>query len=75
MEREPAHGEDSQLSAAFAVIDHVMASNRRAADRLRGSVVIYTAPGLGKTTIATRYARDFHRCTHRRHGPKTTSQH
>ena len=48
MEREPAHGEDSQLSAAFAVIDHVMASNRRAADRLRGSVVIDRAPRPGE---------------------------
>jgi len=52
-----------QLSSAFAVIDQVMASNRRDADRLRGSVVIDAAPGLGKTTIATRYARDFHRRT------------
>jgi hypothetical protein len=50
-----------QLSAAFAIIDQVMASDRRDADRLRGSVVIDAAPGLGKTTIATRYARDFHR--------------
>ena len=50
-----------QLTSAFAVIDQVMASNRRDADRLRGSVVIDAAPGLGKTTIATRYARDFHR--------------
>ena len=59
-----------QLTAAFEVIDQVMASNRRDADRLRGSVVIDAAPGLGKTTIATRYARDFHRRTYRRHGPK-----
>lgn len=43
-----------QLSSAFAIIDQVMASNRRDADRLRGSVVIDAAPGLGKTTIATR---------------------
>lgn len=41
-----------QVAAAFAVIDQVMASNRRDADRLRGSVVIDAAPGLGKTTIA-----------------------
>lgn len=48
-----------QLTSAFAVIEQVMASNRRDADRLRGSVVIDAAPGQGKTTIATRYARDF----------------
>ena len=51
----------------------VMASNRRDADRLRGSVVIDASPGLGKTTIATRYARDFHRRTYRRLGAKTGS--
>ena len=62
-----------QLTEAFAVIDQVMASNRRDADRLRGSVVVDAAPGLGKTTIATRYARDFHRRVYRRHGPKTAS--
>ena len=62
-----------QLAAAFDVIDQVMASNRRDADRLRGSVVIDAAPGLGKTTIATRYARDFHRRAYRRLGPKTAS--
>jgi AAA domain len=64
-----------QLAAAFAVIDQVMASNRRDADRLRGSVVVDAAPGLGKTTIATRYAREFHRRVYRRHGPTTASGH
>ena len=51
----------SQLSAASGIIEQVMASGRRDGDRLRGSVVIDAEPGLGKTTIATRYARDFHR--------------
>ena len=37
-----------QLTAAFEVIDQVMASNRRDADRLRGSVVIDAAPGLAR---------------------------
>jgi hypothetical protein len=64
-----------QLTAAFAVIDQVMASNRRDADRLRGSVVVDAAPGLGKTTIATRYARDFHRRIMRRNPARTTSGH
>lgn len=64
-----------QLAAAFAVIDQVMASNRRDSDRLRGSVVVDAAPGLGKTTIATRYAREFHRRIYRRQGPRTTSGH
>ena len=65
----------AQLSAAYGVIDQVMASGRRDGDRLRGSVVIDAEPGLGKTTIATRYARDFHRAVYRREGPKTPEGH
>lgn len=64
-----------QLSAAYEVIDDVMASNYRDADKSRGSVVIDAEPGLGKTTIATRYARDFHRRVYRRHGPRTSDGH
>lgn len=64
-----------QLAPAFDVIDQVMPSSRRDADRLRGSVVVDAAPGLGKTTIATRYARAFHRHTMRRNPARTTSGH
>lgn len=64
-----------QLTGAYEVIDQVMASARRDADRLRGSVVIDAEPGLGKTTIATRYARDVHRREVRRHGPCTAAGH
>lgn len=63
----------AQLTAAYQVIDDVMASNRRDADKLRGSVVIDAEPGLGKTTIATRYAREFHRRIYRRYGPATAA--
>ena len=42
----------SQLTAAYSVIDQVLASGRRDGDKLRGSVVIDAEPGLGKTTIA-----------------------
>jgi hypothetical protein len=71
----PAAVKTSQLTASFAVMDQVMASNRRDGDRLRGAVVIDAAPALGKTTIATRYARDFHRATYRRYGPHTEAGH
>jgi len=37
--------------------------------------VIDAAPGLGKTTIATRYARDFHRRQYRWEGPDTPDGH
>ncbi|OLT18049.1 ATP/GTP-binding protein [Serinicoccus sp. CUA-874] len=60
-----------QLASAYQVIDEVMTSNRRDADKLRGSVVIDAEPYLGKTTIATRYARDFHRRIYRRYGHTT----
>jgi hypothetical protein len=62
-----------QLTAAHNIIDQVMASNRRDAASLRGSVVIDALPGLGKTTIATRYAREFHLRQYRRDGPETAS--
>lgn len=38
-------------------------------------MVIDAEPGLGKTTIATRYARDFHRRVYRREGPLTPEGH
>jgi hypothetical protein len=65
----------AQLTEAYGIIDQVMASVRRDADRLRGSVVIDAEPGLGKTTIATRYARDYHRRVYRREGPTTPEGH
>jgi hypothetical protein len=65
----------AQLKAAYGIIDQAMSSNRRDSDRLRGSVVIDAEPGLGKTTIATRYAKDFHRKVYRRQGPKTPEGH
>lgn len=64
-----------QLATAYGIIDQVMASGRRDGDRLRGSVVIDAAPGLGKTTIATRYGRDVHRREYRRYGPITAEGH
>ena len=64
-----------QMTAANQIIDQVMASNRRDSDRLRGSVVIDAAPGLGKTTIATRYAKDLHRTQYARYGPLTEQGH
>ncbi len=67
----PAAVRTSQVAAAFSVIDQVMASNHRDGDRLRGAVAIDSEPGLGKTTIATRYGRDFHRRIYRRYGPTT----
>ncbi|NKY59410.1 ATP-binding protein [Nocardia flavorosea] len=60
-----------QLSAAFEVIDQVMCENYRDSDRVKGSVVIDAKPGLGKTTIATRYGKKFHLDQYRRYGSVT----
>ena len=68
----PAAVRTSQVAAAYSVIDQVMAGNHRDGDRLRGAVAIDSEPGLGKTTIATRYGRDFHRRMYRRYGPTTS---
>lgn len=65
----------AQMASAFSLMGQVLASGRRDGDRLRGSVVIDAAPGLGKTTIATRFAKDFHRAQYRRHGPTTPEGH
>ena len=67
----PAAVRTSQVAAAYSVIDQVMAGNHRDGDRLRGAVVIDSEPALGKTTIATRYGRDFHRRIYRRYGATT----
>lgn len=61
-----------QLGAAFGVIDQVVCENHRDSDRVKGSVVIDAKPGLGKTTIATRYGKDFYLGQYRRYGPETT---
>lgn len=60
-----------QLTNAFRIIDQVMASNLRDSDQQRGNVVIDASPALGKTTIALRYARQFHRATERRFSNRT----
>ncbi|MGP5292545.1 TniB family NTP-binding protein [Brachybacterium tyrofermentans] len=68
----PATIKTQQLSRAFDVLEQVMASNRRDGDKLRGAAVIDAEPGLGKTTIATRFAREVHRREYRRHSPETS---
>lgn len=64
-----------QLEATYRVIDQVMASGRRDASSLRGMVVVDAHPGLGKTTAATRYGRDFERREVRRFGAETDDGH
>lgn len=71
----PAAVKTAQLTQAFGILDQVMASTHRDGDRLRGSAVIDAKPALGKTTIATQYARSFHQRALRRYGTKTPEGH
>lgn len=60
-----------QLQRVNAVFEQVMASSHRDGDSLRGSVVLDSLPGLGKTTSATRFGRTFDRRERRRYGHLT----
>jgi hypothetical protein len=64
-----------QLAAIHDELDQIVASNRQDPDRVRGAAVIDALPGLGKTTIANVFARDFERTQTRRHGPLTDEGH
>ena len=57
-----------QLTAVRDELELIVASNRQDPDRLRGAAVIDGPPGLGKTTIANLFGRDFDRAVRRRHG-------
>ncbi|MFE3521969.1 ATP-binding protein [Streptomyces sp. NPDC059161] len=60
-----------QLQAVHQDLWNVLKSNRQDGDKVRPSVVIDAFPGLGKSTIATSFGRDFHRAQIDRYGPLT----
>jgi AAA domain-containing protein len=60
-----------QLTAVRDELELIVASNRQDPDRVRGAAVIDGQPGLGKTTIANLFGRDFDRAVRRRHGSLT----
>lgn len=60
-----------QLQRVNDVFEQVMASSHRDGGSLRGSVVLDSLPGLGKTTAATRFGRTFDQRERRRHGHLT----
>jgi hypothetical protein len=64
-----------QLAAICDELDEIVASNRQDSDRVRGAAVIDALPGLGKTTIANLFARDYERNQIRRLGPLTEDGH
>lgn len=60
-----------QLASIYEELDLIVDSNRQSPDRVRGAAVIDANPGLGKTTIAHAFARDFDREQRRRFGDLT----
>jgi hypothetical protein len=64
-----------QLAAATEELDLIVSAARQDPDRVRGAAVIDALPGLGKTTIATTFARGFDRAQIGRHGPVTAEGH
>ncbi len=64
-----------QPASTFGLLDEIMASNVRDADRRRGTAVIDATPALGKTTITTAYARRYHGRAIRRSTVRTPEGH
>lgn len=64
-----------QLQALHDELAEIVATNRQDPDRVRGAAVIDALPGLGKTTIANTFARDFDRAQMRHRGVLTPDGH
>lgn len=62
-----------QVHHAFTVLDQVTASTLRDGDRVRATAVLDGPSGLGKTTVAMSYCRQFHRSTIRALGSHTAT--
>jgi hypothetical protein len=60
-----------QMRYAFDVAGQVLYSSGRDGNRLRGSVALDSMAGVGKTTIAQCFVRDFAREQYRLHGRRT----
>ncbi|MDN3243035.1 TniB family NTP-binding protein [Glycomyces tritici] len=60
--------ETPQLKAIHDDLDLIVSSNRQDPDRVRGAAVIDAHAGLGKTTIARAFMREFDRRQRRRFG-------
>lgn len=64
-----------QLASIHDELDQIVASNRQDGDRIRSAAVIDALPGLGKTTTANLFGRDFDRQQMRRLGRVTAAGH
>lgn len=64
-----------QLAAIHETLEQIVATNRQDPDRVRGAAVLDALPGLGKTTIANTFARDYDRSQRQRLGELTDQGH
>ncbi|MGW3690925.1 AAA family ATPase [Streptomyces sp. NPDC005125] len=60
-----------QLKGVREELELIVSSNRQDSDRVRGAAVIDGFPGLGKTTMANLFARDFDRAVRLLEGETT----
>lgn len=59
-----------QVDAVFEALEEICGSNRQDDDRVRPAAVLDALPGLGKTTAALAFGRQFHREQIELHGPR-----
>jgi hypothetical protein len=50
-----------QMQAAHEDLDEIVTANRQDGDKVKGAAVLDAYPGLGKTTIAVSFGREYHR--------------
>jgi hypothetical protein len=62
-----------QMKAVHDELEEILAVNRQDGDRVRTSAAIEAVPGVGKTTVAAAFGRQFHREQLKSYGPQTAS--
>ena len=63
------------MRAVHEQLDDIAAANRQDGDKVKGAAVIDAYPGLGKSTIAQVFAREFHQRQVTLYGPLTSAGH
>ena len=64
-----------QMRAVHEHLDDIVEANRQDGDKVKGAAVIDAYPGLGKSTIAQVFAREFHQRQVSLYGPVTAGGH
>jgi hypothetical protein len=64
-----------QMRAVHEHLDDIVEANRQDGDKVKGAAVIDAYPGLGKSTIAQAFAREFHQRQVSLYSPATEGGH